>query len=139
MKPLLLIAAIYIASCQSPETTHALTDSNEDSLATKKADSLRLISEIEAEAKPAYVSAFSAVMTIKAEVEECEKGLLKSRDVVSHFNSTLGPEMGRLSTLSQVKQRLDTAGDAYVDYKFKKACAAIALEKAGAAKFESKQ
>lgn len=106
-------------------------DSDTIKLADKRRnDSIQAVREIEELAKPAYIDAYKKVNEIKMNVKLAEKGLLKAEEVVSQFNRVLGPEMGQLRKLSQVKQRLDTAGDAYIQFKYKRAQAEIALYKA---------
>ena len=135
------IAFVQLLSCKTENKNNNQKDSTTtvtDSIAQKTKDSLELVSEIEEEAKPAYIDAYKKIMEIKTNVELAEKGDLNKSQVVADYNERLGPEMGRLSTLSQVKTRLDTAGDAYIQYKFKRACADIALSKAAEQKFNAK-
>ena len=108
-----------------------------DSQAQKTKDSLELVREIEEEAKPVYIETFKTVHEIKTYVEMAEKGEVNKSEVIAMYNEKLAPGMGKLTTLSQIKKRLDTAGDAYIEFKFKKACAEIALSKAAEQKFKA--
>ncbi len=108
-----------------------------DSQAQKTEDSLKLVREIEEEAKPVYIETFKTVHEITTYVEMAEKGEVNKNEVIAMYNEKLGPGMGKLSTLSQIKKRLDTSGDAYIEFKFKKACAEIALSKAAEQKFKA--
>ena len=135
MRTIPFLALIIFISCQN-STNLDRQSVVEDSLRRERLDSVKLVREIETEAKPAYIEAYEAVQDMKDKIRLSEQGLIRRSDVIDDFNQTLGREMGRLSSLSQIKERLDTAGDAYIQFKFKKACANVAMEKAASLKFE---
>ena len=89
-----------------------------------------MIKEIQEEAKPVFIKTYKIVHEIMDDVDLAKQGLLPKSAVIQKYNEVLGPEMGRLKTLTQIKARLDTAGEGYIKYKFIKAQAEIAREKA---------
>lgn len=103
----------------------------------KAKDSRNIRKEVEEEARPVYVETFKTVYEIKTYVEMARKGKMSKSKAIAMYNNKLGPEMGELSSLSKIKERLDTAGDAYIKYKFLQACAEIALRKAAEASFKA--
>lgn len=52
-------------------------------------------------------------------MELADSGSMKKTGVVPEFNWILEPKMCYLKTLSQVKKRLDSGGDAYIEFKHK--------------------
>lgn len=87
-------------------------------------------------AKPAYTKAYTEISEIKANLKMAEDGLIEKEQAVKLYNNTVGVTMGKLTKFSDVKTRIDTAGEAYVQYRWKAAAAKIATEMAAEKKFE---
>lgn len=119
MRFLFLLSTIIISSCSSSENSEA---------------SIR--NEIMEEAKPVYVDAFVKINTLKNYIHFVDDGTMDKKQVVNEYNNTFGYRMGFLKTFAEVKQRIETAGDAFIDYVYKKECARIALMKSANIQFE---
>ena len=136
MKYIVIILILFLASCKS-------SDKEEKPIQTTEEDSVarhnRLLLEIEEEAKPVYVKAYTQIAELRSDVNLVKQNLLTKKEVVQHYNETVGGTMGHLSTFEAVDKRLIKAGDEYVQFMFKKECARIANEKAAEAKFESQK
>lgn len=127
---LLLIGILVVSGCNSTNT-----NTERKSYHSYK-DSIAMIREIEEEAKPAYIEAYTKVAELRQYIRLAEAGQLTNDEVVAEFNRNFGGELGRLKTLQEVKQRMDTAGDGYIKFRFLKAQADIALRKAAEKQFE---
>lgn len=95
-----------------------------------------LESEVAELAKPAYIEAFTQVHTLKNNISLVDSGLVEKSAVVREYNSTVGLYMGRLSDFESIRARMDTAGDAYIEFRYQKEKARIAFEKAAELEFE---
>ena len=89
-----------------------------------------LLKQIQLEAKPVYVKAKTEISELRNLVDLAKKGLINKNSVVNKFNELVGPIMGIQSSFNAIDKRLKNAGDAYVDFMFKKELARIANKRA---------
>lgn len=127
---LCFILIVLLLSCGSGKQNEIKTQSTEGP-DQKNAEAL-----IMEKAKPAYTKAFTEINEIKSLVKLAEDGLLKQDEVIRKYNNTVGQTMGQLHKLTDVKMRIDTAGDAYIKYKWNIEAAKIAREMAAEKAFE---
>ncbi len=132
-----LIFALLLLSCNNSEiktfADTTIANTNVDSSNSEQA----LRQQIAEEAKPAYIDAWTKITKIRQYINLADSGKLQKKDAVYLYNSTVGSTMGKLTSFSAVKNRIDTAGDAYVDYIYKKAQADIALQHAAEKSYET--
>lgn len=103
---------------------------------TERAKSLE--AEISKEAEPVYIEAYTKVNGLRINIKLANEGTLNKKDVLREYNSGIGTVMGNLKSFSDMQKRIDTAGDAYIQYMVLKAKADIALRKAAEKSYESK-
>lgn len=95
--------------------------------------------EVEEAAKPAYVKAYAEIASLRSNIDLAEKGTVDKSDVINLFNRTVGVVMGRESSFTGVKNRIEKGGDSYIQYQFQKEIARIAFERAGESQFKAEQ
>lgn len=129
--------ALVLLSCNNTKIKTAADTTAINTSVDSSNSEENLRQQIAEEAKPAYVDAWTKIAKIKQYINLADSGKMQKKDAVYLYNSTVGSTMGKLSSFSAVKTRIDTAGDAYVDYVYKKAQADIALQHAAEKNYQT--
>lgn len=86
-----------------------------------------ILAKVRELAKPVYMEAYRVVHNSKKKVEWAYAKHINASEAIDYYNTNLGPIMGKLKTLIEVKKRLDSSGDDYIEYMFLKEQAKVAL------------
>lgn len=94
---------------------------------------------LNAEAKPVYIKASTEIATLRQEIQTAKNKPALKKQVVEHFNKTVGLTLGTLNSFDAVEKRINESGDAYVEYLFTKEKSRIALKKAAEFRYQAEK
>jgi hypothetical protein len=121
MRYFLIALCIPLFSCDNSTVTQS-----------NKIDTSALAQQCREEAKSVYMAASKLISDVQTEIQ-----LGNSKGAVLLCNTTQGSEMGRLDNVEAIKKKLDSSGHQYVLYKWYRAAADIARQKAAESGFET--
>jgi hypothetical protein len=91
------------------------------------------------ESQKGFVDAFTAVETLRINVDLARQGFLKKDDVLKQYNETMGKTTGQLKNFDEIESKLVNSGPAYIQMMLLRAAANVALESAAKKAFEAEE
>lgn len=91
------------------------------------------------ESEKEFAGAFTAVESLRINVDLAKEGFIKKDDVLKQYNETMGKTTGKLIDFNDIERKLIDSGPAYIQMMLLRAAANQALEAAAKKAFEAEE